>query len=149
MSLTERINGDIKSAMLAKEKEKLEALRAIKAALLLEATKGSGEVNEADEIALLQRLMKQRREAAEVYDAQGRTDLSEPEKYQAGIIAAYLPEQMSAAEVEAEVKAAIAQTGASGPADMGKVMGVITPKLKGKADGKLIAETVKACLAAI
>jgi hypothetical protein len=147
MSLTDRINNDIKAAMLAREKEKLEALRAVKAALLLEATKGTGTVSEAEEIAMLQRLMKQRREAAEVYDAQGRADLAEPEKFQAGIIAAYLPEQMSEDEVRAEVKAAIAQTGATGPQDMGKVMGVITPKLRGKADGKLIADTVKQLLA--
>jgi uncharacterized protein len=146
MSLTDRINNDIKAAMLAKEKEKLEALRAIKAALLLEATKGTGSVSEADEIAMLQRLMKQRREAAEVYDAQGRTDLSAPEKFQAQVISAYLPEQMSEAEVEAEVKAAIQQVGASSPSDMGKVMGVLTPKLKGKADGKVIADTVKRLL---
>jgi uncharacterized protein YqeY len=147
MTLTTRINDDIKAAMLAKEKEKLEALRAVKAALLLEATKGTGEVSEADEIALLQRLMKQRREAAEVYDSQGRTDLSEPEKFQAAVISGYLPAQLSAAEVEAEVKTAIAQTGAAGPADMGKVMGAVNAKLKGKADGKLIADTVKTCLA--
>ncbi len=147
MSLTERINQDIKAAMLAREKDKLEALRAIKSALMLEATKGAGEVTEADEIAILQRLLKQRREAAEVYEQQGRADLAGPEKFQAGIIGAYLPKQLSEEEVLAEVIAAITQTGASGLSDMGKVMGLLTGKLKGKADGKLISQLVKQELA--
>ncbi len=147
MSLTEQINADIKAAMLAREKEKLEALRAVKAALLLEATKGTGNVTEADEISMLQRLLKQRREAAEVYEAQGRMDLADPEKFQASVIQTYLPAQLSVEEITQEVDAAIAASGAKSPQEMGKVMGIITPKLKGKADGKLIADIVKQRLA--
>lgn len=129
--------------MIAKEKDKLEALRAIKSALLLEATKGEGEVTEEAEISILQRLLKQRRESAQVYKEQGREDLADPEEFQAGIIEAYMPEQMSEEEVRAEVKKAIEQTGASGPSDMGKVMGPVMGKLKGKADGKMISQIVK------
>lgn len=143
MSLTDQINQDIKAAMIAKEKDKLEALRAIKSALLLEATKGEGEVTEEAEISILQRLLKQRRESAQVYKEQGREDLADPEEFQAGIIEAYMPEQMSEEEVRAEVKKAIEQTGASGPSDMGKVMGPVMGKLKGKADGKMISQIVK------
>jgi uncharacterized protein YqeY len=98
---------------------------------------------------MLQRLLKQRREAAEVYEAQGRMDLADPEKYQASVIQAYLPAQLSAEEITKEVDAAIAASGAKSPQEMGKVMGIITPKLKGKADGKLIADIVKQRLAGI
>jgi uncharacterized protein YqeY len=148
MSLEEKINADIKSAMLAKEREKLEALRAVKAALLLAATeKGASEAITPDgEIKLLQRLVKQRREAAEVYSAQNRKDLADVEIFQADIIQHYLPQQMGTAELEAEIKAIIAETGASGPKDMGKVMGVASKRFAGKADNKAIAEITKQLL---
>src|SRR5687767_6866788 len=99
MSLTDKINTDIKAAMLAKEKDKLEALRAIKAALLLESTKGGGDVTEDAEMKVLQKLYKQRIESAEIYQQQGRKDLEEPEVFQANIIKSYLPAQMSEAEL--------------------------------------------------
>ena len=146
MSLTEKINNDIKAAMLAREKEKLEALRAIKAALLLESTKGTGEVTEDAEAKMLQKMYKQRMESAEIFRQQGRKDLEEPELFQANIIKVYLPEQMS----EEQVKAIVAETaktiGAGSPADMGKLMGAVMPKLQGKADGKLISAIVKQVL---
>lgn len=144
MSLSDQINSDIKQAMLAKEKEKLEALRAIKSALMLEATKGGdSSVSEADEMKILQKLLKQRKDAAEIYREQGRDDLLKDELAQAEIIQAYLPEMMSEDEVTAVVKETIEQLGASGPQDMGKVMGPVMGKLNGKADGKMISQIVK------
>jgi uncharacterized protein len=150
MSLTELINADIKAAMLAKEREKLEALRAIKAALLLEATKGgSGEITTADELKILQRLYKQRTDAAAIYNEQNRKDLAEVEEFQADIIKAYLPAQMSEAEVTEVVKGVVAQVGATGPQDMGKVMGAVMGKLNGKAEGTLISQVVKSVLGSL
>lgn len=147
MSLTEKINNDIKAAMLAKEKEKLEALRAIKAALLLESTKGTGEVTADAEMKMLQKMYKQRVEAAEIYKQQNRPDLEEPELFQANIIKAYLPEQMSEEQVKAVIQEVIQSVGATGPADLPKVMGPAMQKLQGKADGKLISTLVKQLLA--
>jgi uncharacterized protein len=150
MSLTEQINADIKAAMLAKEREKLEALRAIKAALLLEATKGgSGEITTADELKILQRLYKQRADAAAIYNEQNRKDLAEVEEFQSDIIKAYLPAQMSETEVTEVVKAVVAQVGATGPQDMGKVMGAVMGKLNGKAEGTLISQVVKSVLGSL
>ena len=146
MSFTERINSDIKSAMLAKEKERLAALRDIKSKLLLEATSGSGEASEDVALKICMKLHKQRLETYELYTAQGRQDLADEELFQAKVIEEYLPKMMSEDEIRAEVAAAIAQTGASGPQEMGKVMGVLTGKLAGKADGKLIATLVKEAL---
>ena len=144
MSLTETINTDIKNAMKAREKEKLAALRAIKSALLLEASKdGSGEVSEEAEMKILQKLHKQRKDAAALYEEQNRPDLLEDEVFQAGIIEAYLPAQMSEEEIGEVVKSIIAKTGASSPADMGKVMGAAMGQLAGKADGKIISMLVK------
>lgn len=144
MSLTEKINGDIKEAMKAREKEKLAALRAIKSALLLEASKdGSGEVSEEAEMKILQKLHKQRKDAAALYEEQNRPDLLEDEMFQAGVIEAYLPAQMGEDEIGEVVKAIIAKTGASSPADMGKVMGAAMGQLAGKADGKIISMLVK------
>jgi uncharacterized protein YqeY len=147
MSLTEQINNDIKQAMLARDKEKLEALRAIKSALLLEMTKdGSGEVSEDASMKILMKMQKQRLESAAIYEEQQRPELAQVEKAQAEVIGAYLPKQMSEAEVEAEVQKAIASTGASTPKDMGKVMGILSKSLAGKADGKMISEVVKRLL---
>lgn len=145
MSLTTQINTDIKKAMLAKEKEKLAALRAVKSALLLEATKegSNGEVTEAAEMSIIQKLYKQRMDTAKIYVEQDRKDLAEVEESQAKVIAAYLPEQMSEEEVIKVVQEIIAKVGANGPADMGKVMGPTMGQLKGKADGGLISKVVK------
>ena len=144
MSLTETINTDIKNAMKAREKEKLAALRAIKSALLLEASKdGSGEVSEEAEMKILQKLHKQRKDAAALYEEQNRPDLLEVEVFQAGVIEAYLPAQMSEEEIGEVVKSIIAKTGASSPADLGKVMGAAMGQLAGKADGKIISMLVK------
>jgi len=149
MSLTDKINSDIKSAMRAKEKEKLEGLRAVKSALLLAKTQkgGTGEITPDAEMKILQRLVKQRKESAEIYKSQKRDDLAERELFEAGVIEEYLPKQMSEDELAVEIREIIAETGASTPADMGKVMGVATKKLGGKAEGKKIAETVKGLLA--
>lgn len=149
MELEKLINEDIKQAMINKDKEKLEALRAIKAALLLEKTGkdvSSGIIPDTVELKMLQRLVKQRRESAEVFKAQGRPDLAEVEIFQAAIIEKYLPDQMSDDEVIAIVKKVITETGATGIKDMGKVMGTASKLVAGKADNKLIAEIIKKLL---
>lgn len=149
MSLAESINNDIKAAMLAKDAKKLEALRAIKAALLLAKTgkdMSSGEIPEDVEMALLQKLVKQRKESAEIYRSQDRPDLAETEEFQASIIEKYLPEQMSEEEIKTIVEDIIDDTGATSIKDMGRVMGMATKKLAGKADNKMIAGIVKQLL---
>ncbi len=147
MSFAEQINTDIKNAMLAKDKEKLAVLRDIKSKLLLEATSGNGEASDETAIKICVKLHKQRMETYEIYKTQGREDLAADELFQAQVIEGYLPKMMSEDEVRAEVVAAIASTGAVGPQDMGKVMGVLSGKLAGKADGKMIAALVKENLA--
>jgi len=146
MSLAEKINDDIKRTMLARDSRKLEALRAIKAALLIAKTgkdASSGEIPEDIEMQLLQRLVKQRKESAEVYKAQNRPDLAEEELFQSAIIEAYLPEQMSPDELNSIVKTIIAQVGATSIKDMGKVMGLASKQLAGKADNKTISLVIK------
>lgn len=148
MNLEEKIMEGIKQAMKSHDKVVLESLRAVKSAILLEKTSGAkGELDQAAEMKLLQKLVKQRKESAEIYTQQNRADLAEAELAQAAVIEAYLPKQLSAEELEAEVAAIIAQTGASSPAEMGKVMGVASKALAGKADGRAIADTVKRLLA--
>lgn len=147
--LEEKINQDIKQAMLAKKKEELESLRAIKSALLLLKTSkdaADGTVTESMEISTLQKLVKQRREAAEIFVQQGRQDLADAELFQASIIERYLPQQMGKDEVIAEVRAIVAEVGAQSMKDMGKVMGAATKKFAGKADNKLVSEVVKSIL---
>lgn len=147
MSLEQKINQDIKEAMKAKEKEKLESLRAIKAALLLEKTKGdSEEISEDGEMKILQKLVKQRKDSAGIYEEQGRKELAEKEMFEAKIIEKYLPEQMSDEELTASINKIIEELGAKSMADMGKVMGKASKELAGKADGKAIAEKVKSML---
>lgn len=148
MSLETKINQDIKAAMLAKEKEKLEALRAVKAAILLIKTSksGSDEVSEAEEIATLSRLVKQRKEAATMYKEQNRQELFEEEMFQMGIIEAYLPKQMSEDEVREALKAIISDVNASSAKDMGKVMGVAQRQFAGAADNKIVSQIVKELL---
>lgn len=148
MNLVEQIAADIKKAMLAREKDKLEALRAVKAAFMLEGTKdGSGEVSEETAQAIVQKLVKQRKDASTIFKEQGREDLAKDEDYQIGVLNVYLPTQMGEDEVRKVVQDTIAQIGAAGPQDMGKVMGPVMGKLKGKADGKMISALVKECLA--
>jgi uncharacterized protein len=149
MELEKLINEDIKQAMINKDKEKLEALRSIKAALLLEKTGkdvSSGIIPDGVELKMLQRLVKQRRESAEIYKAQGRPDLAEPEIFQASIIEKYLPEQMSEEQVTEIIKKVIADTGATSIKDMGKVMGIASKLVAGKADNKFISEIIKKLL---
>ncbi len=147
--LFEKINEDIKTDILAKEKEKLEALRAIKAAFLLAKTeKGApSELTNDMELKIIQKLVKQRKESAEIYITQNRKDLYDKEMLEASVIEQYLPKQLDPEELKKLLVAIIEKTGAKSPSDMGKVMGVATKELSGKADGKLIAETVKNLLA--
>ncbi|MDA9120609.1 GatB/YqeY domain-containing protein [Flavobacteriales bacterium] len=147
MSLTDQINNDLKEAMKAKDKETLTALRAIKSQLLLAATdKGGGESSEDAGIKMLQKLVKQRKESAELYKTQGRNDLADPELAEAAIIEKYLPKQLSAEELKPIIQAIIEKVGAAGPQDMGKVMGAASKELGGKADGKTISTLVKQLL---
>ncbi len=149
MSLETQINQDIKAAMIAKDTATLRGLRAIKAAILLAKTeKGhTEELNQEAEIKVLQKLVKQRRESAEIYKNQNREDLFQIEVEEEKVIEAYLPKQMSKEEVESVIKAIIAETGASSIKEMGKVMGAANQKLAGQADGKTISEVVKSLLA--
>jgi len=147
MSLVEQINADIKAAMIAKERDKLDALRAVKSALLLEATKGGdSSVDDALATKVMMKLHKQRVEAAAIYKEQGRDDLERDERVQADVIAAYLPEPMSPEELKGKVAAVIQEVGATGMQDMGKVMGKATAALAGKADGKAISAVVRELL---
>jgi uncharacterized protein YqeY len=145
MALEEKINADIKSAMLAKDAAKLESLRAVKSAILLLKTSAEGYTDETETKALL-KMVKQRKETADLYKTQNRADLADVELAQAAIIEAYLPKQMSEEEIKAEVQKIITSVGASSPADMGKVMGVATKQLAGKADGKIVSVFVKELL---
>ena len=143
------IDQEIKQAMLAKDQAKLRGLRAIKAALLLARTeKGSSEeITEETELKILQRLVKQRKESADIYKQQGREDLSVIEEEEIEVISQFMPKQLGKEEVEALIAALIKEAGASSVKDMGKVMGLANKELAGKADGKLIAEIVKSQLA--
>ena len=149
MSLKQQIDSDIKSAMLAKNKEELTALRSIKSLILLaETEKGaSGDVSSDVESKLLMKAAKQRKESAEIFQKEGKAELAEKELAELEVISRYLPKQLTEEEVTAELKKTIEQVGAKGPQDMGKVMGVATKQLAGKADGKLISELVKKLLA--
>lgn len=143
MSLTEQINQDIKTAMKAKEKAKLAALRDIKSKILLEATSGHGTIDEAGENKIIIKLHKQRLDSYQLYKEQGREDLAEEELAQAEIIESYMPKMLTEDEIRNLVQETIVLLGAKGPQDMGKVMGNITKTLAGKADGKIIASLVK------
>ena len=147
MSFTDKINADIKAAMLAKEKEKLAALRDIKSKLMLEATSGAGEVTEEAAMKIVMKLHKQRMDTYALYIEQNREDLAHDELFQAQVIESYLPKMLSEDEIRAEVQAAITETVAASPKDMGKVMGILSSKLAGKADGKVISALVKEELA--
>lgn len=144
MNLTEQINLDIKNAMLAKDAAKLAALRAVKSELLLEVSKGgSTEISVEVGQKLVMKLVKQRKDALEIYLEQKRQDLADVEQFQIDVLSTYLPKQMNEVEVRKIIQEIIAQTGASSAADMGKVMGASMGRLNGKADGKLISAIVK------
>ena len=148
MSLQTKIMDVMKEAMRSKDTVALEALRAIKSELLLAqtATGSKEEISEADEIKILQRLVKMRKDSAEIFTKQNRPDLAEPELAQIAVIEQFLPAQLSEVEVEAIVSKIIAETGASGIASMGKVMGLATAQIGGQAEGKTISAIVKKLL---
>jgi hypothetical protein len=148
MKVSERIDGDIKAAMLARDKEKLEALRAIKAAILLARTeKGASDLlNEETEMKILRKLISQRDEAAAIYKQQNRPDLYQKEVNEAGYISAYLPAMMGEDEIIAVIKKIISETGASSQADFGKVMGLAAKALAGKADNKIVSARIRELL---
>ena len=145
MSLENKIMTSMKESMKSKDQTSLRALRAIKSAIIVHKTqKGSSdEITNEDELKILQKLVKQRKDSADIYQTQGRMDLAQPELDEIKVIEKFLPEAMSEDEIESEVKKVIDQTGAEGMKDMGKVMGIVTKKLMGKADGKTISTIVR------
>lgn len=149
MSLEAKIMDSLKTAMKAKDEAGLRTLRAIKAAIIIEKTAegATGELTEDDELKMLQKLAKQRRDSLEIYQKQSRPDLAKTEEEELAIIEGFLPKQMSADELRTEIKKIIEQTGAASPADMGKVMGAASKALAGRTDGRAISETVKNLLA--
>jgi uncharacterized protein len=148
MSLKQQIDGDIKKAMLSKNKEELEALRSIKSMILLAETEKSGadDLSSDTENKLLMKAAKQRKESADIFIQQSRKDLADRELFQHEVISRYLPKQLSEDQVKAALSAIITELGAKGPQDMGKVMGVATKKLAGQAEGKMISDLVKKLL---
>lgn len=146
--LEEKIQQDIKAAMLAKDSVALASVRGIKAAILLAKTsEGAKELDDAAIVKIIQKLVKQRKESAEIYTQQNRPELAQNELAEAAVMEKYLPKQLSEAEIEEKVKEIMAQVGASSMADMGKVMGVATKALAGQADGKVISALVRKLLA--
>jgi len=145
MSLENKIMNAMKESMKLKDQTSLRSLRAIKSAIIVHKTqKGSGdEITNEDELKILQKLVKQRKDSADIYQTQGRIDLAQPELDEIKVIEQFLPEAISEDEIESEVKKVIDQTGAEGMKDMGKVMGIVTKKLMGKADGKTISTIVR------
>lgn len=147
MSFTDKINTDLKTAMKAKDQDTMRTLRAIKSAILLANTDGSGEeMTEERGTKILQKLLKQRKESLDIYTKQGREDLAAVEQSEINVIEKYLPEPMSEADVEKAVQGIITETGATSMKDMGKVMGMATKKLAGQADGRVISTIVKKLL---
>ena len=148
MSLSAKIMEALKAAMKNKDTVALQALRSVKSAILLAQTQSGAkqELSHQDEIKLLQKLVKQRKDSAAIFTTQGRADLADPEQAEAAVIEQFLPQQLSEAEVSVMVDAAITATGASSMADMGKVMGMVTKEVSGRADGKTISTLVKARL---
>ena len=149
MGLEEKVMADLKTAMLAKDEKSLRSLRAIKAAIInLKTSEGfSGEIRNDDEIKLLQKLVKQRKESLEIYEKQNRKDLADKEKEEIDVIEKFLPKQMSEEELKVVIASIVKETGATTQADMGKVMVMANKQLAGKADGKTIAAVVKGILA--
>ena len=149
MALEQLVNDQIKTAMLAKDANRLRGLRAIKAAFIIAKTAegAGGQLAEADETKLLQKLVKQRKDSLEIYQQQNRTDLAQTEQEEIDVIEAFLPKQLSEEALKEALIKIIAATGAASPADLGKVMAVATKQLAGEADGKTISATVKSLLA--
>jgi uncharacterized protein len=149
MGLEEKVMTELKTAMLAKDEKSLRSLRAIKAAIInLKTSEGfSGEIKNDDEIKLLQKLVKQRKESLEIYEKQSRKDLADKEKEEIDVIEKFLPKQMSEEELKVVIASIVKETGATTQADMGKVMGMANKQLAGRADGKTIAAVVKGILA--
>jgi uncharacterized protein YqeY len=148
MTLEETINSELMVAMLAKNEAALRSLRAVKAAILLAKTSGSGStISQEDELKILQKMVKQRKESLEIYEKQGRTDLANTEKEEIAVIEKFLPAQMSEEEIRSELKNLISSLGATSPAETGKVMGAASKAFAGKADNKLVAAIVKELLA--
>ncbi|MDR2962838.1 MAG: GatB/YqeY domain-containing protein [Bacteroidales bacterium] len=149
MILTKQVATDLMAAMKNKETHKLEALRAVKTAFIVAkaAVGANAELSDDEELKIIQKLVKQRKDSAAEFAAQNRTDLSDKELQEAEVIAAYLPKQMSVEEITQAVQETITQTGAQGMKDMGKVMGIVSKQLAGKADGKVISDVVKQLLA--
>lgn len=150
MSLKQQIDGDIKKAMLAKNKEELEALRAVKSMILLAETEkgGADDISSDAENKLLMKAAKQRKESADIFTQQNRKDLADKELFQFEVISRYLPKQLSEDDLKKAITAVIAEVGAAGPQDMGKVMGAANKKLAGQAEGKVISDMVKKLLSA-
>jgi uncharacterized protein YqeY len=148
MSLEQKVMTDLKTAMLAKDEKSLRSLRAIKSAIIIAKTAegASGEIKEEDEKKLLQKLVKQRKDSLEIYEKQNREDLAGKEREEISVIEKFLPKQMDESELKTIIEKIIAETGASSPSDMGKVMGLANKQLAGKADGKTIAGIVKEML---
>lgn len=148
MSLEQKVMTDLKAAMLARDEKSLRALRAIKSAIIIAKTaEGSnGEIKEEDEVKMLQKLVKQRRDSLEIYEKQNREDLAEKEREEITVIEKFLPKQLGEKELKEIISKIISETGASSPADMGKVMGAANKQLSGKADGKTISVIVKELL---
>ena len=148
MNLEQKIMPELKAAMLAKDEKSMRALRAIKAAIIVAKTAegAGGELKEEDEVKLLQKLVKQRKDSLDIFTQQNRPDLAEKEKEEIEVIERFLPKQLSADELKEEIQKIIAETGASSPADMGKVMGAANKQLAGRADGKTISSVVKELL---
>jgi uncharacterized protein YqeY len=149
MNLEQKIMADLKTAMLARDEKTVRSLRAIKAAIILAKTSegAGGEIKEEEEVKLLQKLVKQRKDSLEIYQQQNRPELAQKEQEEIEVIEKFLPKQMSGEELKAIIAAIIAETGASSPADMGKVMGAATKQLAGRAEGKAISTLVKELLA--
>ena len=146
MSLKEKISEDMKAAMRAKESEKLATIRLINAAIKQKEVDERIELSDEQVLAVIAKMIKQRKDSITQFEAGGRQDLADIEKAEMVVLSAYMPAQMSEAEVQAEVAAAVAQVGAAGPQDMGKVMGVLKPKLAGRADMTAVSAQVKAAL---
>ena len=147
MTLKETLSEDMKTAMRAKDSEKLATIRLINAAIKQREVDERIELGDDQVLSVIEKMIKQRKDSITQFEAGGRQDLADKEKSEITVLAAYMPAQMSEAEVQAEVAAAVTQAGASGPQDMGKVMGILSGKLAGKADGKVIAALVKETLA--
>ncbi|HLU12783.1 MAG TPA: GatB/YqeY domain-containing protein [Arenimonas sp.] len=147
MSLKARLTDDMKAAMKAGEKDRLAVIRLINAAIKQKEVDERVELDDAQVLSVLEKMVKQRKDSIAQYESAGREDLASGERFELGVIEAYLPEKMGEAEIQAAIDAARAETGAAGPADMGKLMGVLKPRLAGKADMGLVSQLVKKSLA--